>query len=200
MDTLEAIKTRRSVKSYDPSYRMPDGDFKKLMSLAILSPTSYNIQHWRFVNIADAELRRKVREAAADQAQVTDASILFAICADTKAWEKNPARYWKNAPEQTRELLVSMIDTFYRGREQIQRDEAIRSCGIVAQTMMLAAKAMGYDSSPMIGFDADAVARLINLPADHVIGLLLAIGKGTKEAHQRGGQLPLDDVLFTDGF
>ena len=46
---------------------------------------------------------------------------------------------------------------------------------------MLAAKAMGYDSCPMIGFDIDKVAELINLPEDHVMGPMVAIGKGTKD-------------------
>ena len=50
------------------------------------------------------------------------------------------------------------IDQYYRGKDQVQRDEAMRSCGIAAQTLMLAAKSMGYDSCPMDGFDFDEVA------------------------------------------
>ena len=200
MNTFTAIESRRSVKYYDPVYKIPDDDFRKMMSLAILSPTSFNIQHWRFVNIVDQDLRQKVREAAWDQAQITDASILFAVCGDIKAWEKQPERYWQDAAEEIRNFILPMIENFYKGRDQIQRDEAIRSCGIAAQTIMLTAKSMGYDSSPMIGFDSDAVAKLINLPGDHVISMLLAIGKGIKEAHPRGGQIALDEALITNRF
>jgi len=76
----------------------------------------------------------------------------------------------------------------------------MRSCGIAAQTLMLAAKSMGYDSCPMDGFDFDKVAELINLPSDHVISMYVAIGKKTQEAWPRGGQLRLEELLIQDTF
>ena len=82
----------------------------------------------------------------------------------------------------------------------MQRDEAMRSVGIVAQTIMLAAKSMGYDSCPMIGFDGDKVSEIINLPEDHVVCMMLVVGKATKPAWPKPGQLPLDDVLVVNSF
>ncbi|MEL6798126.1 MAG: nitroreductase family protein, partial [Planctomycetota bacterium] len=79
-------------------------------------------------------------------------------------------------------------------------DEAQRSIGMAMQTLMLAAKAMGYDSCPMIGFDIEKVAELINLPDDHVMGAMVAIGKGTKEPWPKPGQLSLSEVVVEDGF
>jgi nitroreductase len=76
----------------------------------------------------------------------------------------------------------------------------MRSCGLAAQTLMLAAKAKGYDSCPMIGFDPVQVGELICLPEDHVIGMMVAIGKKTKDAQPRGGQRPVDEVLVVDRF
>ena len=116
------------------------------------------------------------------------------------AWQKNPERYWRDAPAEVAEVLVNWITPFHEGREWLQRDEAMRSVGMAAQTIMLAAKSMGYESCPMIGFDQDAVAALINLPADHVIGMMIAVGKGTKPAWQKPGQLPLSEVLIQDRF
>jgi nitroreductase len=179
---------------------MTDEEVQKLLSLAVLSPTAFNIQHWRFVRVADQDLRRQIRAVSWDQAQVTDASLLLVLCADVDAWKKNPQRYWRNAPQEAQDTLVPAILGYYEGREQVARDEALRSCGIVAQTIMLAAKGMGYDSCPMDGFDFSAVASLINLPSDHVIAMMIAVGKSTKEPWPRGGQLPLEDVLFTNRF
>ena len=96
--------------------------------------------------------------------------------------------------------MLPAIKQYYEGREQVQRDEAMRSCGIAAQTLMLTAAAMGYDSCPMDGFDFDAVAKLINLPEDHVISMFVVIGKGTKAAWPRPGQLPLEEVVIADKF
>lgn len=200
MDTFDAIKQRRSVKHYDPNHKFTEEEIEKLMSLAVLSPTSFNMQNWRFVLVKDSETRKKIRAVAWDQAQVTDSSLLIVICADLKAWKKDPARYWKNAPKEARDFLVPAMSPFYEGKEQLQRDEAMRSCGIVAQTLMLTAKTMGYDSNPMIGFDPQKVAEIINLPDEHVISMLMAIGKQVKSAMPRGGQLQLDQVVFTDKF
>ncbi|MGI9566282.1 MAG: nitroreductase family protein [Nitrosopumilus sp.] len=200
MDTLDAIKQRRSVKHYNPDHNLSDDEISRLMSLAVLSPTSYNMQNWRFVLVKDHEVRKKIRSAAWDQAQVTDSSLLLVLCADLKAWKKNPAQYWKNAPKDAQDFLVHSMGPFYEGNDQLQRDEAMRSCGIAAQTIMLAAKSIGYDTNPMIGFDPQKVGNIINLPDDHVISMLIAVGKQIKPAMPRGGQLPLSDVVFTDKF
>ena len=200
MNTFDAIKKRRSVKHYDTNHKLTDDEVNQLLSLAVLSPTSFNIQNWRFVVVKDSEIRKQIRAAAWDQTQVTDSSLLIVICADLKSWKDNPEQYWKNAPKEAQDFLVPAIGPFYEGKEQLQRDEAMRSCGIVAQTIMLAAKSMGYDSNPMIGFDPQKVAEIINVPKDHVISMLMVIGKQTKPAMPRGGQLPLDNVVFTDKF
>ena len=200
METEEAIKARRSVKHYDPDHRMSNEEIHKLLSLAILSPTAFNIQNWRFVMVTDPALRKRIREVAWDQSQVTDTSLFIVLCADLKSWEKDPARYWVHAPKEVQAFMLPSIDAYYRGKDQTQRDEAMRSCGIVAQTLMLAANSMGYDACPMDGFDFDKVAELINLPDDHVIAMFVAIGKGTKAAWPRPGQLPLEDLVIQNSF
>ena len=200
MKTMEAIQSRRAVKHFDASHSLTAEEANEILSLAILSPTAFNIQNWRFVIVDDADLRKKIREVAWDQSQVTDTSMFIVLCADLKAWEKDPGRYWVNAPKEVQEFMLPAIDNYYRGKDQVQRDEAMRSCGIVAQTIMLSAKSLGYDSCPMDGFDFDKVAQLIRLPEDHVIALFVAIGKGTKETWPRPGQLSLDDVVVRNVF
>ncbi len=199
MKTEEAITTRRSVKHYDPAHQMTDDEINKLLSLAVLSPTAFNIQNWRFVIVSDPELRKQIRKVAWDQEQVTDTSLFIVLCADLKSWE-HADRYWVNAPKEVQEFMIPAIDEYYRGKERVQRDEAMRSCGIAAQTLILAAKSMGYDSCPMDGFDFDKVAELIKLPDDHVIAMFVAIGKGTKEPWPRPGQLTLDKVVISNSF
>ena len=200
MQTMAAIQTRRSVKHYDANHHFSDEQVKELFSLAMLSPTAFNIQNWRFVNVTETELRAQIRAAAWDQTQVTDASLFIVMCADLKSWEKHPERYWTNADQAVQDFILPAIDQYYRGKDQVQRDEAMRSCGIAAQTLMLAAKAMGYDSCPMDGFDFAKVGQLINLPDDHVIALCLAIGKATQAASPRGGQLNSKDILIQNRF
>lgn len=200
MNVIEAIETRRSVKAYDPTHRLSQQEIDQLMSLAMLSPTAFNIQNWRFVAVTDPELRQQIRAASWDQAQVTDASLLVILTADLKAWQKSPQRYWKNAPQAVQDFLIPAIGQYYGGRDQVQRDEVMRSCGMAAMTLMLAAKEMGYDSCPMDGFDFDAVGKLINLPEDHLISMFVVIGKKIQDAQPRGGQLAMEEVALCNRF
>ncbi len=195
MRTEEAISSRRSIKHFDPNHQMSEEEITKILSLATLSPTAYNIQHWRFVVVSDPALKQEIRKVAWDQSQVTDSSLFIVLCADVKAWEE-PGRYWEDAPKEIQDFILPAIDAYYRDKEQVQRDEVMRSCGIAAQTLMLTAKSMGYDSCPMDGFDFEAVAKLINLPKDHVITMFIAIGKKTEEAWPRPGQLALEEVVI----
>lgn len=200
MDTFEAINTRRSIKHYDPEHRFTEEERTKLLTAAIQAPTSFNIQHWRFVVVDDPALRTELRALGNDQAQITDASMLIIMTADKDAWKKSPERYWQHAPQEINELLVGWMGPFHEGREWLQRDEAQRSIGMAMQTIMLAAKAMGYESCPMIGFDIEKVAERINLPEDHVMGPMIAIGKGTQPAWPKDKQLPLQEVVIQNTY
>ncbi|MFZ4761229.1 MAG: nitroreductase family protein [Alphaproteobacteria bacterium] len=200
METFDAIRERRAVKHFDATHRFTPEEFNQLIDLAMQAPSSFNIQHWRLVNVTDPSLRQQIRASAWDQAQITDASLLFVVTADVKAWQKNPQHYWRNAPQEVQDFLVPMIAPFYEGKEQLQRDEAMRSVGFIMQTMMLAAKAMSYDSCPMIGFDAEAVAKLIKLPNDHAIGAILAIGRGLKPAWPKAGFIEQSTLLINNHF
>ena len=200
MDTFEAISSRRSVKNFDKNHKMSQDEISKLLEAAILSPTSYNIQNWRFVLVTNQEIKDKLCEFAYGQRQVSEASLVIILCADLKSWNKNPERYWASIPDEPRKLLVDSIIKSYTKNPNLQRDEAMRSCGIASQTIMLAAKAMGYDTCPMEGFDYNKVGELIRLPEDHMISLMVVVGKAAKNAPPRSGQLPLSEIVFENSF
>jgi len=199
MDTFDAIKSRRSIKSFQ-NHEMSKDEINKLMQHAILSPTSYNIQNWRFVIITKQDLKDKLSVLSYGQRQVAEASLVIVLCADLKSWEKNPERYWKNIPEESRNFLVKGIKQAYTGNSVLEKDQAIRSCGIAAQTIMLAAQSMGFDSCPMEGFDYGKVGELIGLPSDHIVTMMVVVGKKAKEPAPRGGQLSLSEVVFENHF
>jgi len=200
MNVSQAIQNRRSVKHFDSSHKITKKETEKLLSLALHSPTAFNIQNWRFVVVEDADLRKQIQTASWDQPQVTEASLLVILCADLKAWEREPIRYWRSSPEPVREFVVPAIEQYYSGLDRVQRDEAMRSCGIAAQTLMLAAKSMGYDSCPMDGFDFDTVSTLINLPEDHAVCMFVAIGKAIGNPPPPKDKLPLEEVVIRDRF
>ena len=200
MDTFEAIKTRRAIKKFDSTHKMSADDVKSLMELTILSPTSYNQQNWRFVTITDQTIKEKISIAARGQAQPKDGSLIIVLCGNTNAWNQDPKRYWKNNTPEKQELVMNNLAKKYTDNPQNRRDEVFRSCGFAAQTIMLAARSMGLDSCPMMGFEYDQLAEIINLPSDHVISMMVVVGKRAEDAAPRGGQLDLNEVVFENSF
>ncbi len=200
MNIKEAIVNRRSIKHFDPEHQMTEAEIHELMSHVILSPTAFNIQHWRFVRVIDPAKRQQIQAASFGQTQVTEASLLLVLCADLNAWEKQPKRYWREAPQDVQDFLLPAIADYYTNHHQAQRDECFRSSSIAAMSIMLMAQEMGYDSCPMDGFDFDKVAKIINLPHDHIITMMMVVGKKKVDARPRAGQLPLNEVFFDDSF
>ena len=200
MDTFDAIKTRRAIKKFDNTYKMSDEQVQFLMKLTLLSPTSYNQQNWRFVTVTDQKVKERIHVAAHNQAQPLDGSLVILLCGNMNAWKDDPMRYWKNHPLEKQEHVRDAMHKKYSDSPQNRRDEAMRSCGFAAQTIMLAAKQMGLDSCPMVGFEYDEMAKIINLPSDHIIVMMIVVGKAASPAAERGGQLPLDEVVFENKF
>lgn len=201
MNTIEAIQQRRATKAFDAGHKMSAEQQQALLDIALQNaPSAFNLQHWRPLLVSDPALRGKIRDVAWGQAQITDASMLVVLCGDLSAWESQVKSIWGAAAEPVRDYMLSAVDQYYRGKPQTQRDEIMRSCGIFAQTLMLAAKAQGYDSCPMDGFDFDAVGQLINKPEHYQIALIVAIGKGTSEPYPRIGKLPFSDIVAVDRF
>ncbi len=92
MDTFDAIYQRRAIKQFDPDHRLTKEEETKLLEAAIQAPTSFNIQHWRFVIVRDPELRRKIRtEYGNDQAQMTDASLAHYYDGRRQSLDQRPA-------------------------------------------------------------------------------------------------------------
>ncbi len=200
MKVTTALQTRRSIKVFDPAHRMAEQEVDALIRYAARAPSAFNLQHWRFVRVRDGQLRQEIRKIAWDQRQVTDASLLLVLCVDLRAWDKEPARHWQTAPPAVQDIILPAIDQYYRDDAQMQRDEGMRSCGLVAMSLMLAARAMGYDSCPMDGFDFEALARLIRLPEDYALCMMVAIGKPMGEPLPSTSRLPLEEIVVTDRF
>ncbi|MGB0953655.1 MAG: nitroreductase family protein [Planctomycetota bacterium] len=198
MELLEALRQRRSVKHYDPNHRLTVEEIRHLLGNTALTPTSFNMQNWHFVVVTDQGVQDQLCAAAWNQAQVKDASVTIVIAGALKGHEKMD-RYLRKAPEEVKGMFSGMIPGFY-GSEAMERDEALRTVGLSAQTMMLLAKDMGYDSCPMIGFDPAKVAEILELPADHPPMLMITIGKALEPARPRMGLFDFEEFVSMDRF
>jgi nitroreductase len=199
MELDDLLQKRRSIRQFEEAHVMPDDDLHAIVDAARSTPTSFNIQNWRFVAVRDRGIKEKIKRAAWDQAQVGINSVLLVLCADVKAWDRDTERYWQANGEETAAAMTGMTKGFYKGRDEVQRDEAMRSVGMAATAIMLKAEDLGYATSPMIGFDPAAVGAAINLPEDHVVGMMIAIGRPTAAPYPKT-TLPRGEVMVYDFF
>ncbi|MBL4615731.1 MAG: nitroreductase family protein [Magnetovibrio sp.] len=190
-----------AIRTFDPGHQMSSSEQRALFELAMLAPSAWNIQHWCFVLIDEPTLRQQLQSAAANQAQVCDAAMLVVIVVDLMAWQDNPARYFDTSPAEVADVLGAKVLDFYADNPTLARDDAMRSCGLAAQTLMLAATVMGLATGPMDMFDEQKVAHLLNLPQNHVPAMFVAIGHAREEnGLPRAGRLAYDEIVINNRF
>ncbi len=199
MEFEKLVTQRRSVSKYDPNHVITDKELKTLFERTTLSPSSFNLQHWRFVVVREPAIKAKLREAAFDQEQVERASATIVVIGKLNAHE-DAARIYTETPENVREQMLPMIQGFYADKPQIQRDEAIRSASLAAMTLMYAARDMGYATGPMIGFDPTEVSKLIGLDDGHIPVMLIVIGRQVGEVRRRAHRYSLPEVVKLESF
>jgi len=194
MEFSDIVQERRSVKSYDAEKSISDAELKELFGEVILTPSSFNLQHWTFIAVKESEQKKKLKEAAWGQQQVEDCSVAILVCGKLDAYKDAPEIY-KNAPKEVQEGLLPMINNFYEGKEQLQRDEAIRSASLAAMTLMYAAKNRGWTTGPMIGFDPVATSKLLQLSSAYIPVMLLVLGYQKNAPRPRDTRRPIEEVV-----
>ena len=200
MDTLETIKHRVSAYKFDPAKSLTEDEIKELISYAIEAPSSYNIQHWRFVAVTKPDEKARLKALAYHQPKVADAAVTFIVLGDLQGYEKLAQIYQPLADAGTMsqeqvDRTVGTATKIYSSNPQFARDEAIRGASLAAMTLMLAAEAKGLVSGPMIGFDPEGMKREFGIADRYVPVMLIAVGPAALGNHSRKPRLSVDEVL-----
>lgn len=199
MEFSQITHQRRSVKSYHPNTTISDDELAALFEQVSLTPSAFNLQHWRFVVVRDGSLKAAMQEAAWGQRQVGDSAAAILVAGKLNAQE-DADLIFAETPEDVRAQMIPMIDGFYGNNVQLKRDEAIRSASMAAMTLMYAAKDRGYETGPMIGFDVDAMAKILHLPEEYVPVMLVVLGKGDSPSRARAFRHPLEELVRLEHF
>ncbi|HEX5520706.1 MAG TPA: nitroreductase family protein [Longimicrobiaceae bacterium] len=182
LDVRAAAAQRRSIRAYEP-VPIPREDLEEILDVVRLAPSAFNVQPWRFVVVETPELKGRLAEAANQQRQVHSAPVVIVLYTDME-----------DALENVDEMLHPGMDAAQRAavRETILRvfggqsveERAAWAAGqgyIALGYLLLAAESHGYQTSPMTGFNAEAVKALLGLPASARIPAIVAIGRGSEE-------------------
>lgn len=197
---IDCILSRSAAKYYDPSASLSDEQIYELVRIGTSAPTSFHLQNWRFIAVRSPEAKARLSPIAWNQPAVSDAAVTFIVCGQLVDTSVIPARL---APLVEAGIMpAKMVPEWenpardlYMAYPQRRRDEAVRTATFGAAAMIYAARSLGLGSTPMIGFDADAVHREFGLAEDEVPVLLLAIGAERPGNWAQKPRLPVSNVL-----
>ena len=174
----EAAEQRRSIRAYTPE-PVPRADLEDILRQTGLAPSAWNLQPWRWVIVEDAATKAKLAQAAYNQRQVSGAPaviVLYTDMADTLAHLDAVAR--PEADEKARAAFKGMVTGAFAKSSDAERESwAFAQGNIALGYLLLVAQAKGYATSPMAGFDPEAVKSLLGLPANVRVPALVAIGR-----------------------
>lgn len=200
MEFSAIVESRHSVRQFEEGVGIDDAEIETIFAEVVLSPSSFNMQHWQFVVVRDTARKQQLRGLSYGQAQVEQCAAAILVCGRLDA-HVDAARIYGAEPAEVRDKYVPMIEGVYRDQPALQREEAIRSGALAAMSLMYAAKNRGWDTGPMIGFDAAKVAAMLEL-ADNVVPVMLVVLGRAAGGRQpvRGYRRPLSEVLHYERY
>jgi nitroreductase len=178
----EAAEQRRSIRAYEPG-PMPAEDLREILRVASLAPSAFNLQPWRFVVVETPEVKEALAGAAFNQRQVRSAPAVIVLYTDMRDTLDNVDEVLHPGLDAVRRAASreSTLKRFAAMGEAEREAWGAEQGNIALGYLLLSAEAHGYQTSPMAGFDPEAVKRLLGLPAHVRIPALVAIGHGAEE-------------------
>ena len=178
----------------------------RALRFAAEAPSGYNFQPWRFLVLRSPERRARLREAAFDQAKITEAPVVVVATAPREGWRDHADEIIRTKAARTgRDLaddsakLAKMKNSAFQFIDKLPREVWLTRQVMIAFTyLMLGFEALGWQTAPMEGFDAESVRSALELPDDTEVVALLAVGRGTDSAMLHPGRLPIDRIAFDD--
>jgi nitroreductase len=200
-DFLKVLNERMSAEHFDSATPISVQEIKELISEACQAPSSFNIQHWRFIAVTEERIKQRLKETtiASNQERVASAPLIVLILGDLNGHKKlegilNETVHAGLLPREIADVWLTMANGMYGSDPRLARDEAIRSASLAAMTLMLAARNRGYVSCP-IGFNPGQVMETLSLSDHYVPVMMLALGRPAAGSHARRPRLSLDQVL-----
>ncbi len=167
---LEKLNWRYATKKMDPSRKVPQEKVDRIVEAARLAPTSSGLQPFEVIVVTNPDVKAKIQPIAWNQSQVTDSSHLLVFA----AWDNytadrinsmfdlvNQERGFTNEGwENYRKML---LDTYVPRDAETNFQHAARQAYIGFGLALTAAAFEEVDSTPMEGFDANALDEILGL-------------------------------------
>ncbi|MEK5062388.1 nitroreductase family protein [Cytobacillus sp. FSL R5-0596] len=200
-DFKEIITGRRSIRNYDPTVKISREEMAEILEEASLAPSSVNLQPWRFVVIDSKEGKETLAPLAKfNQRQVETSAAVIAVFVDMKS-EAFIEKIYDTAvekgymPAEVRDQQVPSIKGYFENMTFEQKKEMnLIDAGLVSMQLMLAARAHGYDTNPIGGYEKDQIAEAFDLDKERYYPvMLISIGKAADQGY-KSVRLPVEDI------
>lgn len=201
----DLIEARRSVRHYDASYQIPKDELKAILADAVRAPSSSNMQPWRFLVIDDEAQKQKLLPIANNQQQIVDASATIAVLGDLESYKFAEEIYGRAAAEgfMPEDVAKRFAENSVKLYGSLPKDIATKIVatdgGLVSMQLMLAAKARGYDTVPMGGYNAAKFVEAFGISERYVPIMLIAVGKAATPGRPTT-RLTVDEVTSWNEF
>ncbi|MCY7781671.1 MULTISPECIES: nitroreductase family protein [unclassified Bacillus (in: firmicutes)] len=199
---LQLVNERRSASNFLPDHPITKEDLNEMFEWVALAPSAFNLQHTKYVAVLEPDVKEKLKQAANGQYKVLSSSAVLLVLGDKQAYQQAADIYeglkmLGILNKQEYDHMVQDTVSFYEDRgESFKRDEAIRNASLSAMMFMLIAKEKGWDTCPMIGFDAEAVKQILNIDDQFEIVMMITIGKEKTESRRpRGYRKPVNEFV-----
>lgn len=183
MEFEKLIRERRSANNFIEGVKISQEELNEIFELVRFAPSCFNLQHTKYIVVTDPEKKEQMREVASRQYKVHTASAAILVLGNKDEYKNAETLYegmynLNILSKQEYDAMVSVVHELYEGRGEVfLRDEAIRNANLSAMVFMLAALEKGWNTCPMIGFDAEGVSKLFDIPDNYVPALLITLGK-----------------------
>jgi nitroreductase / dihydropteridine reductase len=180
MDFKEIVMSRYATKKFDGK-KISEKKVGELLELVRFAPSALNLQPWKIKVVTDQAIKEQLKPAAFGQEQIPTCSHLLVFCADPdydSLIQRLGALLKKNAvPEETRKMITGMAENFSKPMSPDQRLAWSQAQTYLALgNAVNGAKALGFDSCPMGGFNPGEFSRILKIPAPLVPTMLCPIG------------------------
>ncbi len=200
-DIKKVFSDRRSINYFDKSKKIDDKILKDIMNMAVLAPSSFNLQPWEVIVVKSDHAKKKLYEEACNQKKVLDASANLVIVGNTIGYKRDNIMYdekIKNGlPEETAEKIIETSENDLYPTQEKKVAFAVRNSSLLAMSIMYAAKYYDVDTHPMIGFNEEKVKELFDIQKHKTVTMIISIGyhDDSKEIKPRERRLQYDEIV-----
>ncbi|WP_017379104.1 nitroreductase family protein [Paenisporosarcina sp. TG-14] len=200
-DFNEIVTGRRSIRNYDPTVKISRQEMTEILTKATLAPSSVNLQPWRFVVIDSPQGKATLAPLAKfNQTQVETSAAVIAVFADMNSLDYADEIYGQAVAEghmsaEVRDMQLPAIKGLISTMTPEQlKDMNLIDAGLVSMQLMLAARAYGYDTNPIGGYEKDKIAEAFDMDKERYYPvMLISMGKA-KDMGYQSVRLPIDSI------